>query len=758
MNKLRLLWSVTCALLITATAIAQPSQPIIPAPVKYERTPGHFQLNKAITIHTGNNTLTIARLLKEGIQSVQNVPNGIVIKEGRGQQGISLIIDSVSISQKEGYRLQITPTAVLIAGHDAAGVFYGVQTLLQLVQQAGNSPLQAATVDDYPRFAYRGMHLDVGRHLFPLSFIRKYIDLLAAYKYNNFHWHLTEDQGWRIEIKKYPRLQSIAAWRKETMIGHKKETPHRFDGKRYGGYYTQDEVKTIVRYAQDRQINVIPEIEMPGHAQAALAAYPNLGCTGGPYAPATFWGVFDDVFCAGNDSTFTFLQNVLDEVLPLFPSAYIHLGGDECPKTRWKACPKCQQRIRQENLGDEHGLQSYFMKRMEKYLHSKGRRLIGWDEILEGGLTPDATVMSWRGTEGGIAAAAQGHDAIMTPEHEVYLDHYQSRYPDEKPGPQGFTPLDEVYHYEPAPTSLQPAVARHIIGVQGGLWSEYLPTVAHAEYMLMPRAIALAEVAWSSPHNKDYPAFLRRLRKQLPELKRKGVNYATNFDEIRDSITSSAAGMPVIHLYSTLPDAEIRYSLNGQPPTATGTLYTTPLEITHTAGLRAQLYVNGKPTQRIYTKDVRIHKAVGKPVTLTNLPNNPYDPGAATLVNGLSGTHRYNDNQWIGYAGKDLIAVIDLGSSQSITQLGTHILNYHWQRMWPPVSLTFLVSENGTDYKEVYTHTSFPLNGINTVAATIPAINARYLKVVGTSKGKVPAGEYGAGGNTWLMIDEIIVD
>lgn len=756
MNKLRLFWSAACALLITGASQAQQMPAIIPAPVNYAPAGGQYLLNTAAVIYSDPDTRTIAQLLQEGIKSIRNYTPPI--RQERSGKGIALRIEASTVTQQEGYRLIISPDSINITGHDAAGVFYGVQTLLQLVQQAGNNPLQAATVVDYPRFAYRGMHLDVGRHMFPLTFIRKYIDLLAAYKYNNFHWHLTEDQGWRIEIKKYPRLQSIAAWRKETMIGHKKETPHRFDGKRYGGYYTQEEVKEIVRYAQDRQINVIPEIEMPGHAQAALAAYPNLGCTGGPYAPATFWGVFDDVFCAGNDSTFTFLQNVLDEVLPLFPSKYIHLGGDECPKTRWKACPKCQQRIRHENLGDEHGLQSYFMKRMEKYLHSKGRRLIGWDEILEGGLTPDATVMSWRGTEGGIAAAAQGHDAIMTPEHEVYLDHYQSLYPDEKPGPQGFTPLDEVYRYEPSPASLPPAVACHIIGVQGGLWSEYLPSVAHAEYMLMPRAIALAEVAWSAGNNKNYPDFLNRLRKHLPELKRQNINYATSFDEIRDSITTNSTGMPVLHLYSTLPDAEIRYTVNNEQPSASSTVYTAPLEITHTTDIRAHLYVNGTPAERTYTKSFRIHKAVGKPVTLTNSPQGAYNPGAAILVNGLCGSHRYNDNQWCGFSGKDMEAVIDLGSVQSVSKLGAHILNYHWQRMWPPVRLTFLVSNKGKTYTKVYSTSEFPHNGINTVNATIPAVKARYIKVIATSKGKVPAGEYGAGSNSWLMVSEIIVD
>ena len=412
---------------------------LIPKPVSYQPLSGEFRLATSLGISSG------AGVSKETVAIMQaqiRACTGLAIAAKKTKQGIDLQVDKGQVVQAEGYKLMIRPDGIRLIGHDEAGLFYGLQSLVQLFSASTSKTIAACDITDYPRFSYRGMHLDVSRHLFPVAFIKKYIDLLALYKFNTFHWHLTDDQGWRIEIKRYPDLQTKAAYRAETLIGHKKELPHRFDGKRYGGYYKQDEVKVIVQYATQRHITVIPEIEMPGHAMAALSAYPKLGCLkadgkpGGPYQAATFWGVFDDVFCAGNDSTFTFLENVLDEVMGLFPSTYVHIGGDECPKTRWKTCAKCQARIHSEHLKDEDELQSYFIRRIEKHVNQKGRQIIGWDEILEGTgptlrLSPGATVMSWRSIEGGIEAIKQKHNAIMTPESHVYFDYYQSLYPEE---------------------------------------------------------------------------------------------------------------------------------------------------------------------------------------------------------------------------------------------------------------------------------------------------------------------------------------
>jgi hexosaminidase len=451
-------------------------------------------------------------------------------KSNDGNMVMLKIINDDSIG-KEGYKLSVNSAGASIEAGTGAGLFYGVQTLVQIMDIKKKTPLTEIT--DYPRFGYRGLHLDVGRHMFPPEFIKKYIDLLARHKYNRFHWHLTEDQGWRIEIKKYPKLKEIAAYRKETVIG--KQTTRtraqaKYDGVAYGGFYTQEEVKDIVNYAAERHVTIIPEIELPGHAQAALAAYPNLGCTSGPYEVATSWGVFKDVYCAGKEDTFTFLQDVLDEVLVLFPGQYIHIGGDECPKDRWKACPHCQKRMSDENLKDEHGLQSYFVQRIEKYLNSKGRQIIGWDEILEGGLAANATVMSWRGEQGGIAAARQNHDVIMTPENWCYLDHAQDTSKSEPLSIGNFTPVSEVYSYEPVPDQLSAEEAKHILGAQCNVWTEYIKTPQHAEYMVYPRAVAMAEVLWSPKESRNYTNFIHRMKTHTQRLKEWNVNYAKHIE------------------------------------------------------------------------------------------------------------------------------------------------------------------------------------------------------------------------------------
>lgn len=426
---------------------------------------------------------------------------------------------------EEHYTLQSSPRGVEISGDSYAGTFRGVQSLIQLlpVKKSSALAIPGVSVDDQPRLRYRGLMLDVGRHFFPLDFIKKYIDYIALHKMNSFHWHLTDDQGWRIEIKKYPHLTTTGAYRNGTIIGRYPGTGN--DSIRYGGFYTQDQIREIVAYAAKRHITVIPEIEMPGHASAALASYPNLGCTGGPYEVKQTWGVFKDVFCAGNDSVFSFLQGVLDEVMELFPSPYIHIGGDECPKDSWKACPKCQKRIRDHQLKDEHELQSYFIQRIEKYVNSKGKKIIGWDEILEGGLAPNATVMSWRGEQGGIDAARQDHDVIMTPGTHVYLDHSQSKKEDSVTI-GGFTTVQKVYSYEPVPNVLNDRQKKRILGAQGNVWTEYMKNPAKVEYMIFPRLSALSEVLWSPAGAKDWPDFEKRLAVQYKRYELWDANYS----------------------------------------------------------------------------------------------------------------------------------------------------------------------------------------------------------------------------------------
>ncbi|WOD42688.1 beta-N-acetylhexosaminidase [Hwangdonia lutea] len=471
-----------------------------------------------------------------------------------GQGNITLKLDD-TIENEEGYTLNVTFDNIEIAGKNTKGVFYGIQTLRQLmpagIELADGSikelTIPAVSISDNPRYQYRGMHLDVARHFYPVDFIKKYIDLIAMHKMNTFHWHLTEDQGWRIEIKKYPKLTEIGAWRNGTIVGHHPGTDN--DQKKYGGFYTQEDVKDIVAYATKKHVTVIPEIELPGHSSAAIAAYPYLSCfpdeptvvtndmgsekgkeiqaSGTPKIVQETWGVFPDVYCAGKEETFAFLQDVLDEVIPLFPSTYIHIGGDECPKANWERCPSCQKRIKKEGLKDEHELQSYFITRIEKYLNSKGKKIIGWDEILEGGLAPNATVMSWRGTQGGIEAAKQKHDVIMTPGHSCYFDHYQTEDKANEPlAIGGKTTVADVYAYEPTPKELSTDEHQYILGAQGNVWTEYMKTTDYVEYMILPRMSALSEVVWSSKEHRDWDDFSARLKTFKERYDALGLNYA----------------------------------------------------------------------------------------------------------------------------------------------------------------------------------------------------------------------------------------
>lgn len=503
---------------------------LVPAPTHIEFADGELRLGDALDLDYNpkdKNLKNIIRLTKSELSSI-----GYSVTDSDSDEAhtrVSINIDQNITETPESYNLKIAPQGIDISGSDYAGLFYGLQTLVQILEttKINNSPAVASVlIEDRPRFRWRGMLLDVARHMFPADFIKRYIDIIAAHKMNVFHWHLTEDQGWRMPIKKYPKLKDIAAWRKETLVGHYRDKPHQFDGKPYGGFYTREEIKDIIDYASDRSVTIVPEIEMPGHATAALSAYPQLSCTGGPHEAETVWGVHKEVFCAGNEETFDFLENVLEEVAQIFPGPYIHIGGDECPKTRWAECEKCQARIADEGLKDEHELQSYFIKRIEKILEKFDKRLIGWDEILEGGPAPNAVVHSWRGMDGGIEAANAGHEVIMSPTTYVYFDYYQSE--DRKNEPLaigGYLPLSKVYEFEPVPHDIDKDKRHLILGGQANLWTEYIPTTKQAEYMLLPRVCALAEAVWSPKNKRDYSGFIDRLGDHLKRLDRKNLNY-----------------------------------------------------------------------------------------------------------------------------------------------------------------------------------------------------------------------------------------
>lgn len=515
------------------------SYSVIPAP-QMVNTAGqesfHLKENTTIVYPKGDELLKRnAEFLSEYIGQATGKALAIrtYTKERKANNTIILALDP-TVKNKEGYILTTTSKGIRISGQTANGVFYGIQTLRKAIPanaQKAEISLPAGEIKDEPRFSYRGMHLDVCRHFYPVEFVKRYIDLLALHNMNTFHWHLTEDQGWRIEIKKYPELTEIGSIRNKTVIG--KAGSGKYDNTPYGGFYTQEQAKEIVKYAQERFITVIPEIDLPGHMLAALAAYPELGCTGGPYEVCPDWGIFDDVLCIGNDKTLPFLEDVLAEIIEIFPSKYIHIGGDEAPRTRWKECTKCQARIKNEGLKAdkdhtaEDRLQTFCMTRIEKFLNGKGRQIIGWEEILKGDVAPNATVMSWRGIQSGIKAAQMGHDVIMVPKDHCYFDYYQAKDTKQEPlAIGGFVPVENVYNLNPVPAELTPEQQKHILGAQANLWSEYIPTTQQVEYMVLPRMAALSEALWTQPQSKDYESFLQRLPWLVKLYQRDGFNYA----------------------------------------------------------------------------------------------------------------------------------------------------------------------------------------------------------------------------------------
>lgn len=726
---------------------------------------------------------------------------------------------------KEGaYNLDIDSKGIDLQGQTASGTFAGMQTLLQLLpiqkQKTQKLSVPQLKVNDYPRFGYRGMHLDCGRHFWSVDFVKKYIDYLALHKFNTFHWHLTEDQGWRIEIKKYPKLTEVGAWRNGTITGRYPGNGN--DGKKYGGYYTQQQIKDIVKYAADRFINIIPEIEMPGHSSAAIAAYPELSCfpdeptiryfpkdckwngdSTGKKVQQT-WGVFDDVFCAGKENTFQFIQNVMDEVLELFPSAYIHVGGDECPKDNWKRCPQCQQRIKENKLNDEHELQSYFIQRVEKYLNSKGRTLIGWDEILEGGLAPKAVVMSWRGEQGGIDAAKQNHDVIMTPGNPVYFDHSQSENEDSVTI-GGYNPIEKVYAYEPIPAALTEEQGKHVLGAQANMWTEYMDNTRKVEYMLFPRIAALSEVLWSSKGSKDWSDFEKRLQVQFKRYEQWKVNYSKAYFDLKTDVSETANHEGLNWNFKTNVKKDIQYvisykavsferdtipvysisdpsriisykiikpgdMISGVDPVLPGR---TAYKIRNTGiyTIAAHELINrgfeSTPEKKpftSFTQKFSFNKATGKKITLTTPPSPSYPgDGAFTLVNGIineKGMAR--SKEFLGFSGINCEAVIDLGEIQEISFVVVNTLRRESSWIWQPLSAEVFGSSDGEKWFSLKMTDDFTdkKDGSGKGSMTMPFRKTftRYVKVVVTNWGIIPAGNPGAGNKAWLFVDEIEVE
>lgn len=769
MNKLT---KYVCILTAIAGAVAcsdgqkaQGDYAVIPLPQEVAiqgSAPFLLKPTTPITYQEGNAEMEqTARFLASYIKEATGYEPKVTT--GDTGKGIHLSIAS-DIRNKEGYRLLVSENGVEIAGASNAGIFYGVQTLRKSIPAAADGmqvELPAVSINDYPRFPYRGMHLDVSRHFFPTDSIKKFIDILALHNMNRFHWHLTDDQGWRIEIKKYPELTQIGSKRKETVIGR---NSGKYDGQPYDGFYTQDEIRDVIAYAKERFITIIPEIDLPGHQLAALATYPELGCTGGPYEVWTQWGVSDDVICAGNEKSMQFLEDVLAEVIDLFPSEYIHIGGDECPKVRWQKCPKCQARIKAEGIkGDskhsaEEYLQSYVISRMEKFVESKGRHIIGWDEILEGGLAPNATVMSWRGVGGGIEAAKQQHNVIMTPNSYLYFDYYQSTDTEHDPlAIGGYLPLERVYSFEPT-DGIPEEYQKYVIGAQANLWTEYIPTFSQVEYMIMPRMDALAEVQWTNAP-KDYKAFLPRLVRMTKLYDRLGYNYAKHIFDIRASFATDGDKGEVVVTLETEGDADIHYTLDGSEPNAASPKYEAPLRIKENVEIKS---VAIRPTgnSRIFSEKIDFNKATAKPVTLRVAPSKGYDfNGGPELTDGLSGNDNYKTGRWLGFQGKDVDAVIDLKEPTEFSRVAfnTNVVKGDW--IMGAAGITVKVSDDGQTFKEVAAKTIPSLgkddkDGLYPQEITFAPVKARYVEVIIKSD-KLPAWHGGAGNPAFLFVDEI---
>lgn len=527
--------TLALALGLTAAA-ANADYRVVPLPREIAAAKGDaYRLNGVTRIvYQGDADMARnATFLAEYIAEKTGMKLTTAVADKKNQRGNIVLRTDAKMKEAEGYRIEVSARGITISGATAQGVFYGIQTLrksLPVLAQAEEVTLPAVVINDAPRFAYRGMHLDCSRHFFSADFVKQYIDMLALHNMNRFHWHLTEDQGWNIEIKKYPRLTEVGAWRSGTTVGRNSDVD---DHVRYGGFYTQDQVRDIVKYAADRYITIIPEIDMPGHMLAALAAYPELGCTGGPYEVGHYWGVYRDILCGGNPKTYQFIKDVLDEICDLFPSEYIHIGGDEAPKTRWEKCPKCQQMISDKGIvagnkqSKEDRLQGYFATEVQKYLAAKGRKIIGWDELLECNVDQSATIMSWRGAEPGAQAAALGHDVIMTPNSHAYFDYYQTANNHNEPlliG--GDLPIEKTYSFEPIPEGTPAEAGKHILGVQANLWSEYIVSEPLAEYQVLPRMGALSEVQWMEPAQKDFKDFVKRVECLRAIYELKGYTYA----------------------------------------------------------------------------------------------------------------------------------------------------------------------------------------------------------------------------------------
>ena len=706
-----------------------------------------------------------AGFLQEYIKKQAGIEVNIAPNQNNETNTIALL-QNYQNNNKEAYQVVVNAKNITVNGASKAGTFYGVQLLRKSipVQKVGKIIFPAKEITDKPYFAYRGAHLDSARHFFTADSVRIYIDMLALHNINKFHWHLTDDQGWRFESKKYPELTVVGSTRSQTMVNKQWDT---FDGKPHGGFYTQQEMKDIVKYAADRNITVIPEIDLPGHMVAALATYPQLGCTGGPYKVRETWGIAEEVLCAGNPETYDFIKNILEEVTEVFPSEYIHIGGDECPKDSWKKCPKCQAKIKELGIkGDakhtaEEYLQSHIITFAEDVLAKKGRKIIGWDEILEGGLAPNATVMSWRGIGGAIEAAKSNHDAIMTPVSYCYFDYYQTDKTDKEPlAIGGYVPVERVYSFNPYPDALNKEQQKHILGVQANVWTEYIKTFKHVQYMVLPRFAALAEVQWEDPAKpKDYNQFLQRLMRLLPIYQLEGYNYAKHIFDLRAEIKPEVGDIQVT--LSCLQDTPIYYTTDGSEPTKSSNVYKEPLKLTQDTHLKAKVF--GQETESSFEQQFLFNKATVRPIEFLSKPSYNYTfGGAITLVDGRKGGTNSRSGEWLGFSEAPCEVVITLKENTPVKEVRFNAFIETGDWIYPPTSFEVWGSKDGKSYnllaKENYALPNKALKEIKTYSLSFPEKEVTYLKVKINGVNKIPAFHQGAAGKPgFLFIDEIQV-
>jgi hexosaminidase len=723
-----------CAL--TTKSLAQHGS-VFPQPISMEQTDSKFVFNGRLTLETNEDSKAIFPYLRELFGR-----NSIHLELNPGKDAAIRLQRIQTFAYTEGYQLTVTNTGIEIQYSNYQSFCNAFQSLNQLILNPKELP--GIRISDQPAFSYRGVHLDCSRHFFTIAELQKFIDQMAKLKFNRFHWHLTDDQGWRIEIKKYPKLTSVGAWRDSTLIGHFSKQPIEYEHQRYGGFYTQEEAKQLVEYARIRGIEIIPEIEMPGHARAALAAYPELSCTEKQLPVVGTWGVFDDVFCS-QEKTRSFLKDVLDEIIEIFPSQVIHIGGDECPKVNWEKCPKCKTIMTENHLNNGHELQSFFIRDMEKHVNSKGRTIIGWDEILEGGLAPNAQVMSWQGVEGGIAAAKQKHQVVMTPTSYCYFDYYQSGHPSEPLAIGGYLPLEKVYQFNPV-KGLENEYKPYILGGQANLWTEYLPNMQAVEYNAYPRLVAMAEVLWNQG-KVPYPNFVAALSNYyLQQLRKDGVRFSTSFLDPKLEIRPYKTGVS----YGLIkPVDDVIFSLNNEVVSG--------INIERTGQVKESRYLIhsniGDQEMRVCDYTFTSHLALGKRIEFITKPHEKYNHnGSLGLTDGVVGRKPWKGNEWLGFNNDTIQFILDLETITAFNKIEIGTLDDPGSWIYRPERYQIQLSSNGKKYKTV---AKSKMNG--DLIRITKKMKARYIKVTIYNKELIPSGQTGAGFTPWTFINEIIL-